>query len=61
VHATVRAFLQTLADFPDESQTLLVEIVGAGPRAMERRDAALASAYPPRAKTAAAAANRRAR
>jgi AcrR family transcriptional regulator len=42
VHATVRAFLQTLADFPDESQTLLVEIVGAGPRAMERRDAALA-------------------
>jgi AcrR family transcriptional regulator len=42
VHATVRAFLQTLADFPDQSRTLLVEIVGAGPRAMERRDAALA-------------------
>jgi AcrR family transcriptional regulator len=41
VHATVRAFLQVLADFPHESQTLLVEIVGAGPRAMERRDAAL--------------------
>jgi AcrR family transcriptional regulator len=41
VHATVRAFLQTLADFPDQSRTLLVEIVGAGPRAMERRDAAL--------------------
>jgi AcrR family transcriptional regulator len=41
VHATVRAFLQVLADFPDESQTLLVEIVGAGPRAMERRDTAL--------------------
>jgi AcrR family transcriptional regulator len=41
VHATVRAFLQTLADYPDQSRTLLVEIVGAGPRAMERRDAAL--------------------
>jgi AcrR family transcriptional regulator len=41
VQATVRAFLQVLADYPDESQTLLVEIVGAGPRAMERRDAAL--------------------
>jgi AcrR family transcriptional regulator len=41
VQATVRAFLQILADYPDESQTLLVEIVGAGPRAMERRDAAL--------------------
>jgi AcrR family transcriptional regulator len=41
VHATVQAFLQVLADFPAQSQTLLVEIVGAGPRAMERRDAAL--------------------
>jgi AcrR family transcriptional regulator len=41
VQATVRAFLGVVADFPDESQTLLVEIVGAGPRAMERRDAAL--------------------
>jgi AcrR family transcriptional regulator len=41
VQATVHAFLQVLADFPNESQTLLVEIVGAGPRAMERRDAAL--------------------
>ena len=41
IHATIRAMLQTLADFPDESQTLLVEIVGAGPRAMSRRDAAL--------------------
>ena len=41
VQATVRAFLQVLSDYPDESQTLLVEIVGAGPRAMERRDAAL--------------------
>ena len=34
-----RAFLATLADYPDEAQTLLVEIIGAGPRAMERRDA----------------------
>src|SRR3954449_4454340 len=33
VHATAHAFLQALADFPDEAQTLLVEIVGAGPRA----------------------------
>jgi AcrR family transcriptional regulator len=41
VQATVRAFLQVLSDYPDESQTLLVEIVGAGPRAMERRDRAL--------------------
>jgi AcrR family transcriptional regulator len=41
VHATVEAFMQVVADFPDEAQTLLVEIVGAGPRAMERRDAAL--------------------
>src|SRR5690349_24938340 len=31
VQATVRAFLRVLSDFPDESQTLLVEIVGAGP------------------------------
>jgi AcrR family transcriptional regulator len=41
IQATVHALLQTLADFPDEAQTLLVEIVGAGPRAMARRDAAL--------------------
>ena len=37
-----RAFLDVLAAFPDEAQTLLVEIIGAGPRAMERRDRALA-------------------
>ena len=36
-----RRLPQTLATYPDESQTLLVEIVGAGPRAMERRDRAL--------------------
>jgi AcrR family transcriptional regulator len=41
VRALVIAFLQALADFPDEAQTLLVEIVGAGPRALERRDRAL--------------------
>ena len=41
VRTTLGAFLETLARFPDESQTLLVEIVGAGPRALERRDRAL--------------------
>ena len=41
VRTTLRAFLGTLASFPNESQTLLVEIVGAGPRALERRDRAL--------------------
>src|SRR5215218_4396975 len=41
VRSTLGAFLETLARFPDESQTLLVEIVGAGPRALERRDRAL--------------------
>ena len=36
------AFLERRSTrFPDEAQTLLVEIVGAGPRAMERRDRAL--------------------
>jgi AcrR family transcriptional regulator len=42
VGASVRAFLEVVAAFPDEAQTLLVEIIGAGPRAMERRDRALA-------------------
>jgi AcrR family transcriptional regulator len=41
VQATARALLGALADFPDEAQTLLVEIVGAGPRALARRDAAI--------------------
>ncbi len=41
MRTTLRAFLGTLARYPNESQTLLVEIVGAGPRAMERRDRAL--------------------
>ena len=41
VRTVIYAFLQVLADYPDEAQTLLVEIVGAGPRAMQRRDRAL--------------------
>jgi AcrR family transcriptional regulator len=36
-----QAFLKTLADWPHAAQTLLVEIIGAGPRATERRDAIL--------------------
>jgi AcrR family transcriptional regulator len=43
VRATAEAFLAALEQFPDEAQTLLVEIVGAGPRAMARRDRALDS------------------
>jgi AcrR family transcriptional regulator len=42
VGASVRAFLGVIDAFPDQAQTLLVEIIGAGPRAAERRDAALA-------------------
>lgn len=34
----VRAFLETLINHPEASRTLLVEIIGAGPIAMERRD-----------------------
>ncbi|HEU4975813.1 MAG TPA: TetR/AcrR family transcriptional regulator [Baekduia sp.] len=37
----VRAFLETLTEWPHAAQTLLVEIIGAGPRATERRDAIL--------------------
>jgi AcrR family transcriptional regulator len=36
-----RAFLSALAENPEYAQTLLVEIIGAGPRATERRDAIL--------------------
>ena len=43
VRAVIHTFLEVLAAFPDEAQTLLVEIIGAGPRAMERRDRALAT------------------
>ena len=42
VGASVRAFLGVIDAFPDQAQTLLVEIIGAGPRAAERRDTALA-------------------
>src|SRR5918998_164981 len=38
IRAVIHTFLEVLAAFPDEAQTLLVEIIGAGPRAMERRD-----------------------
>ena len=41
--AAIAAFLHALAAFPDQAQTLLVEIIGAGPRAMERRDIVLAA------------------
>jgi AcrR family transcriptional regulator len=36
--AGTRAFLSALADHPEFAQTLLVEIIGAGPRAAHRRD-----------------------
>jgi AcrR family transcriptional regulator len=41
VRGGIHAFLDTLAAYPDSTQTLLVEIIGAGPRAAERRDAIL--------------------
>jgi AcrR family transcriptional regulator len=37
----VLTFLEAVASFPDIAQTLLVEIIGAGPKAMERRDGVL--------------------
>lgn len=40
--ASIVALLEVIASFPDHAQTLLVEIVGAGPRAMERRDRMMA-------------------
>ena len=52
-----------LAEYPDEAQTLLVEIIGAGPRAAERRDAildAFAAGASTRERAHAAAALRRA-
>ena len=36
--AAVQAFLGALVDFPAEAHTLLVEIIGAGPRAAARRE-----------------------
>ena len=41
VAAGVRAFLETLADYPTSAQTLLVQIIGAGPQAAARRDTIL--------------------
>jgi AcrR family transcriptional regulator len=42
LRAGSRAFLTALAENPAEAQTLLVEIIGAGPRAVQRRDQILA-------------------
>jgi AcrR family transcriptional regulator len=41
VRAGIRAFLGTLERHPDSAYTLIVSILGAGPRAAERRDAIL--------------------
>ena len=41
VRAGLTAFLETLTQHRAAAQTLLVEIIGAGPRAMERRDAVI--------------------
>ena len=38
VAAGVHAFLETLASYPTSAQTLMVQIIGAGPRAAARRD-----------------------
>jgi AcrR family transcriptional regulator len=38
MESAVRAFLLSLAEHPEYAQTLLVEIIGAGPRAAQRRD-----------------------
>ncbi|MDX6505439.1 MAG: hypothetical protein QOG06_83 [Gaiellaceae bacterium] len=43
VRAGIRAFLTALEAYPNEAQTLLVEIIGAGPRAARRRDEVLQS------------------
>lgn len=41
IRAGGQAFVAALVEDPDAAQTLLVEIIGAGPRAVERRDAVL--------------------
>src|SRR5947208_5140001 len=41
VRANVHAFLTILGEYPNSAQTLLVEIIGAGPRAAERRESIL--------------------
>ncbi len=38
MQAGTRAFLTAVTEHPDYAQTLLVEIIGAGPRAAQRRD-----------------------
>jgi AcrR family transcriptional regulator len=43
LRAGIAAFLEQVATHPNEAQTLLVEIIGAGPRAAERRDRILGS------------------
>jgi AcrR family transcriptional regulator len=41
MHAATRAYLRTVAEHPEFSQTLLVEIIGAGPDVAARRDQVL--------------------
>ena len=41
IRANVGSFLEILTQYPNTAQTLLVEVIGAGPRAAERRDAIL--------------------
>src|SRR5919205_1341802 len=41
VQAGVHAFLETLATYRTSAQTVLVQIIGAGPHAVARRDAIL--------------------
>jgi AcrR family transcriptional regulator len=38
IKAGTRTYLRSLSDHPEYAQTLLVEIIGAGPRASQRRD-----------------------
>jgi AcrR family transcriptional regulator len=42
IRATIDAFLGSLAAYPEMAHTVTVEIIGAGPRAMEHRDEVLA-------------------
>ncbi len=41
VHSRLAAVLAVIEAFPAQAQTLLVEVIGAGPRAAQRRDAVL--------------------
>jgi AcrR family transcriptional regulator len=43
MRAGARAFLEMLASHPNESQTLLVEVIGVGERGAERRDSVFAT------------------